>query len=131
MTFGRPNMTTNLPVLPPTGINGSRLSSGLDTDLKLQFNYESVRLGRVLEGILSKIYQPWLNRSRPANETSPALGSDIHHSLDNIVDLHTQLSKFEESLPPCLSWESPASLDGFSHGDRKVIEAQRNVLHAR
>ncbi|KAH6894647.1 fungal-specific transcription factor domain-containing protein [Thelonectria olida] len=130
MTFGRPNMTTNLPALPPTGLGGSGVPSSLDTDLKLHFNVESVRLGRVLEGILSKIYQPWLNRS-PTSEASPALGSDIHHSLDNIVDLHTQLTKFEQSLPPSLSWESPASLDGFSQQDRRVLETQRNVLRAR
>lgn len=98
--------------------------------LKYQFNVQSVHLGRILEGILSKVYKPWLHQSL-SNEKSTAPGLDIHYSLDNIVEIHTQLTRFEQSLPPSLSWKCPATFETFTREDQLILETQRNVLHAR
>lgn len=129
MTFGRPNMTTILSASPRTS-NEADLGPNFDTDLKLRFLTENVRLGKVLEGILSKIYQPWLKRSSMSGAPTTSV-PDIHHSMDNIVELHMQLTRFEKSLPLHLSWESPTSLDLFSQEDRQILETQKTVLHAR
>ena len=131
MTFGRPTMTSSLSILPGTlDITPPSITNGDPEQLRLLFYKESLRLGVILEGILQKIYQPWLNRDTSVDGSVPA-GLNIHHSLDAVVELQAQLYGFEQSVTPCLSWVSPTTPNGVAAEDKTLLEIQRNVLHAR
>ncbi|KAJ9137102.1 Fungal specific transcription factor domain containing protein [Pleurostoma richardsiae] len=131
MTFGRPTMTSSLSILPGT-VDLSAPSTG-ETEaeqLKLCFYRESIQLSVILEGILQRIYQPWLSRETNVNGPVTA-GLNIQHSLDTIVELESQLSGFERSVTPFLSWISPEAHKKVSAEDGVIFEIQKNVLHAR
>jgi hypothetical protein len=84
-----------------------------------------------LEGILSKIYQPWLHRNPTGEPTAiPVLDTAAHYSLDDTVELHAQLDGFERSVRPPLSWSSLSDQDVQAR-DHTILQTQRNVLHAR
>ena len=133
MTFGRPYMALNMPTFPPTGIVNhiSSLPNSEPEHQKLQFHEESVRLSKILEGILSKIYQPWLHRNPTGEPTAtPVLDIAAHYSLDDTVELHAQLDGFERSVRAPLSWSSLRDQDVQAR-DYTILQTQRNVLHAR
>lgn len=131
MTFGRPTMASSLSILPETLDITAPSGANIDHEqLRLLFHRESLRLGVILEGMLQKIYQPWLNRDTSTDDSGPT-GLNIHHSLDAVIELQTQLSSFEQTVTPCLSWISPTISSVMDIEDQSLLEMQRNVLHAR
>lgn len=130
MTYGRPAMTTHISVLP--------LPSGFEQNLspvephqvapRFRFYRENIRLCGILEDILSKVYQPWMNRMSP--DLSPVTGGNIspHYSLDTIVVLHRKLSDFENSVHETLSWKREGEIPSEYAA---LFKAQRLLLHGR
>ncbi|EFX02461.1 fungal specific transcription factor domain containing protein [Grosmannia clavigera kw1407] len=135
MTFGRPTLSSSLSIPHSTfSMYPSVGSPALETrseQLRFLFFRESVRLSVILEGILQKIYEPWMTHDNNASGSSTTGQLHIHHSLDTIVELQDQLTGFEQSVAPYLSWVTPETPDNVSAEDLHVLEMQKNVLHAR
>lgn len=138
MTYGRPTMTTQISSLPlPSGLEESLKASarvhqqGTQQILpRFHFYVESIRLCGILEEILSKMYQPWLNRDG-AGSSETSTNPNAFNSLDTIVGLHTKLTTFEASLPPVLSWTKTEFNGDLSPEDESLLEVQKTVLFAR
>ncbi|KAK2599993.1 hypothetical protein QQS21_005295 [Conoideocrella luteorostrata] len=133
MTYGRPAMTTHISVLP--------LPSGFEQDLsvpvepnqvtpKFRFYRESIRLCGILEEILSKVYQPWMNRTAPDVSHNATGSTSSYYSLDTIVGLHRKLSDFENSLHDSLSWKKGVETE-IPLQNRTLFKDQSLLLHAR
>jgi hypothetical protein len=124
-------MTTHISVLPlPSGFE-QQLAVPVEPHQvtpRFRFYRESIRLCGILEDILSKVYQPWMNRTAPDLALGTGRTSSSYYSLDTIVGLHKKLSDFENSVHETLSWKKPA--EGPS--EHKVLfKDQRLLLHAR
>lgn len=131
MTYGRPAMTTHISVLPlPSGFE-QNLSVPVEPHQvapRFRFYRENIRLCGILEDILSKVYQPWMNRVSP--DLSPVTGGNTspHYSLDTIVMLHRKLSDFENSVHETLSWKREGEIPSEYAA---LFKAQRLLLHGR
>lgn len=138
MTYGRPTMTTHISLLPlPCGIEEeTRPTTPRKTPEtreilpKFRFYIESIGLCKILEEILSKVYQPWMNREA-GGLSPPSQGTKSVLNLETIIGLHEKLSNFEAELPHNLSWQGEELADGLSEGDRALFRAQSALLHAR
>ncbi|KAL1867362.1 hypothetical protein VTK73DRAFT_4209 [Phialemonium thermophilum] len=131
MTFGRPTMTSSLSITADS-LNSYDVASlePCSKKVRMLFYKDSIRLSLILEGILQKIYQPWLHRDTNTDGHSSASFNN-HYSLDTVIELQAQLTAFEQSISPPLSWVSPLRLDYMSAEDRRIMEMQKNVLQAR
>lgn len=119
MTFGRPTMTTFAPSLP---LPSTADDGGSVAPTRLQFYVESIRLSKVLEQILVRVYQPW---------KSKAGGSDQRHfSLDTVIELDAQLSRFEAAVPWPLRWRVVVGM-APPEDMAACLVMQRHVLHSR
>lgn len=139
MTFGRPPMTSSLSITPETLDTSVSPGALVDAEtFKLMFSKENVKLSVILEGILQRIYRPWLTRDVPDSSTSTSTNSpgtfQVHHNLDTVVEIQGQLDNFQQSVTPFLSWikreEVPESAQ-MSASDQHIMEINRNVLQAR
>lgn len=124
-------MTTHISVLPlPSGFE-QHLSVAAEPHQvtpKFRFYRESIRLCGILEDILSKVYQPWMNRTAPDLSLIAGGNTSSYYSLDTIVGLHKKLSDFENSIHETLSWKR--NVDGQSE-NKVLFNDQKHLLHAR
>lgn len=131
MTYGRPAMTTHISVLPlPSGFE-QHLSVPVEPHQvtpKFRFYRESIRLCGILEDILSKVYQPWMNRTAPDLSLVTSGNTSSYYSLDAVVGLHKKLSDFENSVHESLSWKKDVDVQSEY---RVLFRDQRLLLHAR
>jgi hypothetical protein len=126
-------MTTHISVLPlPCGFE-QPLSVPVEPHQvmpKFRFYRESIRLCGILEDILSKVYQPWMNRTSPDLSLGSSGNTSSYYSLDTIVGLHKKLSDFENSVHESLSWTKKRQAD--LHSEHAVLfRDQSLLLHAR
>lgn len=138
MTYGRPSMTSHIspaapPVMQPKLLCDDPCAlSGQPCDHKqgyMTFYVSTIELYKILEAILSDIYNAWQSRS---NHHRPLSHRGMKHSsLDVIMELDDKLSTFEANVPAVLNWTGmhpPPSPN--SHQD-SIFTRQRNVLRAR
>lgn len=127
MTHGRPCMTAHLPEVPLPGISLEQTQENEMYTSIITFYVANIKLHRVLNEILSEVYDTL--RGQP----SEAIKSDEARkqcSLDVIIRLEEKLSSYETQLPSFLNWKSPVQPDN-ERSLRQMAERQRNVLHAR
>lgn len=137
MTHGRPSVTSHISPVPlPEMGTGSQASdpcelSGQSCDHKmgyLTFYVSTIELYKILESILSEVYNAWQTRSN-SNRTSSPRGSKLC-SLDVLMELDDKLSAYEANVPPLLNW-TKEPLQRSGSGDMSVFKRQQNVLRAR
>lgn len=126
MTFGRPNITA--------GLSSSQVQETTTLDMSFKDDYEKLkvaflapctRLSLALNQILSQVYLSSPRHTGSGGHPSSPI------SRDTVANLEKQLDIFENSLPFPLSWRIiEGSGKGLDSGHR-VLEMQRNVLHAR
>jgi hypothetical protein len=132
MTFGRPTMTTfsNIPlpsiVDDPLDDNALRYPNQL-TPTRSQFFVEMIRMSKILEQIISRVYQPWRTGSHVGGDHGPPFG------LETVNELDAQLSQFEKTVPWPLNWATGAGVEmnGLSPDMGPLLRMQKNVLRAR
>ncbi|KAL2009964.1 hypothetical protein VTN00DRAFT_5771 [Thermoascus crustaceus] len=130
MTLGRPTVTSHDTTVPlPSTIDDENLSADSSNCVqpanvfsRTTFFVQAIKLYRILDKILSKIYKPW-------NEATRGTTTDeerVHISrVDVIIQLDAELTNFETNLPDALHWSRGAqNRDG-------ILLRQTNVLHAR
>lgn len=130
-------MTTHISVLPlPTGLEQelsfSKASANGDSQQiapKFRFYRENIRLCGILEEILSKVYQPWMNRTASDLALTASGNGSSYFSLDTIVALHRKLSDFENSVHETFSWKKGDVVVQAQH--KVLFENQKLMLHAR
>ncbi|KAJ5668927.1 hypothetical protein N7462_009997 [Penicillium macrosclerotiorum] len=138
MTYGRPSMVSHispvpLPVMRPQSQSDDpcRLSGqGCDHDLGYMIFYVStIKLYKILESILSDIYNAWQSRSDHRRPMSPRRAKQ--NSLDLIMELDDRLSSYETSVPTILNWCIPHAFTSEHINQRSIFKRQQNVLRAR
>jgi hypothetical protein len=137
MTHGRPSMTSHiLPVpLPEMGTDSQAADpcelSGQPCDHKMgymTFYVSTIELYKILESILSEVYNAWQTRSN-SRHTSSARGSKLC-SLDVLMELDDRLSAYEANVPRPLNW-TREPLQRSGSGVISIFKRQQNVLRAR
>ncbi|CAI7634969.1 unnamed protein product [Penicillium bialowiezense] len=137
MTHGRPSMTSHIsPVpLPEMGTDSQASDpcelSGQSCDHKmgyLTFYVSTIELYKILESILSEVYNAWQTRSN-SNRTSSPRGSKLC-SLDVLMELDDKLSAYEANVPSPLNWTNEP-LQHSGSGTISIFKRQQNVLRAR
>lgn len=129
MTFGRPTMVTHASNVPLPSVSEEfdsiDTATSSETPLRMGYFSQSVRLSTILERILVQVYQPWRSKSR-GDETN----AEDHHcsKFDTIIDLDSELARFESSVPNYLSWIVESGTSEHASG---ILLMQRNVLHGR
>ncbi|KAJ5151079.1 uncharacterized protein N7482_010331 [Penicillium canariense] len=138
MTYGRPSMTSHispapLPAMYPESKSDDPCElSGQPCDHQLgymTFYVSTIELYKILESILSDIYNAWQSHSN--NHRPISLRNSRHSSLDAIMELDDKLSSYEASVPSILNWTTrhPSYNSGGHQGS--LFKRQRNVLRAR
>ncbi|KAJ5387009.1 hypothetical protein N7509_009550 [Penicillium cosmopolitanum] len=137
MTYGRPSMTSHIspaspPVMKPDLQSDDPCAlAGQPCDHKsgyMTFYVSTIELYKILEAILSDIYNAWQSRS---NHHRPLSHRGMKHSsLDVIMELDDKLSTYEANVPAVLNWTGIHPLSPNSHQD-PIFKRQRNVLRAR
>ncbi|KAJ5788180.1 hypothetical protein N7457_003170 [Penicillium paradoxum] len=138
MTHGRPSMTSHIAPLPLPAM-GTDLQepdpcqlSGQLCDHKLgymTFYVSTIELYKILESILSEVYNAWQSRSSRKGTTSPR-GSKLC-SLDTLMELDYKLATYEASVPKPLNWTDESSIPHPNNGHALIFKRQQNVLRAR
>jgi hypothetical protein len=137
MTHGRPSMTSHIsPVpLPEMGVDSHAADpcelSGQPCDHKMgymTFYVSTIELYKILESILSEVYNAWQSRSNNTRTTSPR-GSKLC-SLDVLMELDDRLSAYESNVPKPLNW-TKEPLQRSGSGNISIFKRQQNVLRAR
>lgn len=129
MTFGRPTMVTHASNVPLPSLteefDNMDTATSCGTPSRMGYFLHSVRLSTILEKILVQVYQPWRSKTR-GDETN----ADDHHrsNFDTIIDLDSELARFESSVPNHLSWTVGAGASEHASG---ILLMQRNVIHGR
>ena len=138
MTFGRPSMTshvspTPLPMMAPQSQSDDPCElSGQSCDHQfgyMTFYVSTIELYKILESILSDIYNAWQSHSniqRPAS-----LRDSKHSSLDVIMELDDKLSSYEANVPSVLNWTDRQASHSSTNQQGSLFKRQRNVLRAR
>lgn len=138
MTFGRPSMTshvspTPLPVMAPQSKSDDPCElSGQSCDHQfgyMTFYVSTIELYKILESILSDIYNAWQSHSNVHRPTSPR--DSKHSSLDVIMELDDKLSSYEANVPSVLNWTKRQTSRRSTGQQGSLFERQRNVLRAR
>ena len=135
MTLGRPTLSSikSTAILPGT-LDEEISSPGNDptsSDVAVApstaaFFTQTTKLYKILDNILSKVYDPW-------KETEAGGPNDANESLDDspqlacIITLDAQLDNFETTVPEILQWRSHDE-EGDENG---ILQRQRNVLRTR
>ncbi|GKZ16872.1 hypothetical protein AbraIFM66951_006365 [Aspergillus brasiliensis] len=121
MTHGRPSMTSHLAPIPLP------CATGEDIPLTMGFYVATIKLYRILDRVLSDVYNMWRGR---LNEGSKRSTPWSEGNFDSLLELERQLQCFKNDLPPYLSWISgPRSHGTLEESD--ILERQRNILRAR
>ena len=129
MTFGRPTMVTHASNVPLPSlveeVEDVDTVTSLEDPSGMGYFVQSVRLSAILEKILVQVYQPWRSSSRRDEKTT-----ENHHasSFDAIIDLDSELTCFESSVPNFLSWTTEG---GVPHPAFEPLLMQRNVIQGR
>lgn len=132
MTFGRPTMISNISTLDlPERVIWNFENSGDMEQIKLQFQIETVRLGIILDSLLSKVYKPWQGRPPPDDQGTRSHRAINNRSMDVFAELQERLRDFELSLPTFLSWNEPLAIETIGPCEAAILATQRNVLQAR
>ncbi|KAJ6134402.1 hypothetical protein N7523_000724 [Penicillium sp. IBT 18751x] len=138
MTYGRPSMTSHISPVPLPGMRPESREddpcelSGQPCDHRLgymTFYTSTIELYKILESILSEIYNAWQSNSRRNRPLSPR--GLKHKSLDVIMELDDKLSAYEASIPAVLNWTHPSPPFSASTSQGAIFQRQRNVLRAR
>ena len=138
MTYGRPSMTSHLAPAPlPLPIPDSELENlgdvpeeeGGRTISHMTFYVATIELYKILENILSDIYNAW--RSRTSKDGSAPYWDVKQGGLDVIIEIDSKLTTFEANLTPVLNWTGFVPSEGIDGVDPLILARQRNVLHAR
>jgi hypothetical protein len=97
------------------------------TPTRSQFFVEMIRMSKILEQIISRVYQPWRTGGHVGGEHSPPF------SLETVNELDAQLSQFEKAVPWPLNWATGAGVEmsGLSPDMGPLLRMQKNVLRAR
>ena len=95
----------------------------------MTFYVSTIELYKILESILSEIYNAWQSSSRHHRPMSPR--GLKHKSLDVIMELDDKLSAYEASIPAFLNWTHPHPPFSTSTSQGSIFQRQRNVLRAR
>lgn len=137
MTHGRPSMTSHIsPVpLPEMGTDSQAADpcelSGQPCDHKMgymTFYVSTIELYKILESILSEVYNAWQTRTNSSGTSTPR-GSKLC-SLDVLMELDDRLSAYEASVPRLLNWTNEP-LQRSGSGNVSIFKRQQNVLRAR
>ncbi|KAJ5503019.1 hypothetical protein N7463_005893 [Penicillium fimorum] len=137
MTHGRPSMTSHLSPLPLPAIGTDSQEadpcelSGQSCDHKLgymTFYVSAIELYKILESVLSEVYNAWQSRSN--NTRASSLPISKLCSLDVLMELDHKLTAYETSVPQPLNWTVEVSLH-HSSGNSSTFKRQQNVLRAR
>lgn len=129
MTFGRPTMVThasNVPLPSLTEeVDNANTPPSSEVPSRMEYFLQSIRLSTILEKILLQVYQPWRSKSR-GDETN----AEDHHcsNFDTIIDLDSELTSFESSVPNFLSWTNEA---GTPDSASDVLLMQRNIIQGQ
>lgn len=121
MTHGRPSMTSHLAPIPLP------FATGKDVPLTMGFYVATIKLYRILDRILSDVYNMWRGRF---NEESKRSTPWSEGNFDFLLELERQLQSFKDTLPPYLSW-SASSRPECHLEESDIIERQRNILRSR
>ena len=121
MTHGRPSMTSHLAPIPLP------YATGEDVPLTMGFYVATIKLYRILDRILSDVYNMWRGR---LNEESKRSTRWSEGNFDSLLELERQLQYFKSSLPPYLSW-SASSRPECTPEESDILERQRNILCSR
>lgn len=92
---------------------------------RMEYFLQSIRLSTILEKILVQVYQPWRGRSR-GDETN--VEDHRCSNFDTIIDIDSELTSFESSVPDYLSWTAEARAPDSTSG---IILMQRNVIQGQ
>ncbi|KIL90182.1 hypothetical protein FAVG1_06921 [Fusarium avenaceum] len=132
MTFGRPTMISNIStlVLPERVIWDFENCRDME-QVKLQFQIETVRLGIILDSLLSKVYKPWQCKPPPDDQGTRSHRAINNQSMDVFAELQERLRDFKLSLPNFLSWSEPLAIETIAPCEAAILATQRNVLQAR
>lgn len=106
--------------------------SGRTCDHKLgymTFYVSTIQLYKILESILSDIYNAWQSRSNHRRPVS--LRGIRQSSLDVIMELDDKLSAYETSIPSVLNWTKAPSQLSLDSYQQSIFKRQQNVLRAR
>lgn len=138
MTYGRPSMTSHISPVPLPEMEPSPQAddpcelSGQPCDHKLgymTFYVSTIQLYKVLESILSDIYNAWQSRSN--HQRSMSLRGARHRSLDVIMELEDKLSVYETNIPAVLNWTNAGPRLNSGDYQQSIFKRQQNVLRAR
>jgi hypothetical protein len=133
MTFGRPSMTSHLEATPLPNLGSdteiNMLEGDVDTEPSIfTFYLHAIELYRILDRILSDIYNLWYIGSESAiagGHKKPRSGG-----LDVILEIDTSLDFFESWVPPFLSW-TKRNWRGIEEAELPIYQRQSNVLRTR
>lgn len=138
MTHGRPSMTSHISPLPlpVMGTDSQEADpcelSGQPCDHKLgymTFYVSTIELYKILESILSEVYNAWQSRSNSTRASLPR--SSKLCSLDVLMELDDKLAAYETSVPQPLNWTDEPPLHHSGSGNASIFKRQQNVLRAR
>ncbi|KAI2981883.1 transcriptional regulator family: Fungal Specific TF [Aspergillus niger] len=121
MTHGRPSMTSHLAPIPLP------YATGEDVPLTMGFYVATIKLYRILDRILSDVYNMWRGRM---NEESKRSTRWSEGNFNSLLELERQLQYFKSNLPPYLSW-SASSRPECTPDESDILERQRNILRSR
>lgn len=126
MTFGRPSMTSHLPSVPLPGALDLISFQEPQVPSLMTFYVATIELYQILDSILSDVYHTWRGRSSATTTTGQG-------TFDVIIGLEEKLLQYESKLPWFLDWTglSPSPSLAIDPSRRKILDRQKNVLHAR
>lgn len=87
------------------------------------FFVQAIKLNKISDAILLKIYQPWQNAAPGQNKRLA--------TADVVIELDSDLSEFEAKVHPCLSWANGGERQNGTSANMVEYQRQGNVLHAR
>ncbi|KXJ84922.1 hypothetical protein Micbo1qcDRAFT_237638 [Microdochium bolleyi] len=128
MAFGRPTMTMHASNIPlpsladDEGDDARAATAGPEVPSRMGYFTQSIRLSMILEKILDRVYQPWRGKAR-RNEAHD------RSNFDAVIELDSELTSFEASVPGFLAWTGGAVLP--ASGFELLVLMQRNVLKGR
>jgi hypothetical protein len=95
----------------------------------MTFYVSSIELYKILESILSEVYNAWQSRSNNTRTASPRGAK--HCSLDVLMELDDKLSAFEANVPQPLNWTDEQARHRTGNTHSAIFKRQQNVLRTR
>lgn len=91
------------------------------------FFVETSKLYRILDNILGQIYDPWKESEACRAPENNRSGPERERQISRIIEIDTELNKFEAGVPSHLHWSK--STPDADQSD--VLRRQQNVLRTR